>query len=80
MTNVISIWSAEEPLILASKSTVRAELLKKVGFIFSIQSADIDERTIENKLDLSEKHHEKLHLCWLRQKLLPLATITLTLG
>lgn len=62
MTNVISIWSAEEPLILASKSTVRAELLKKVGFIFSIQSADIDERTIENKLDLSEKTPRKIAL------------------
>ena len=42
-----TIWSAKEPLILASNSTIRAELLRKAGFQFSVRTSKIDERKIE---------------------------------
>lgn len=38
------------PLILASKSTIRRDLLKNVGIQFTVQSADIDERALEDRL------------------------------
>ena len=41
------IWSAKDPLILASTSTVRAELLRRSGFEFRVQASNIDERKIE---------------------------------
>lgn len=42
-----TIWSAKEPLVLASNSTIRAELLRKAGFQFSVRTSKIDERKIE---------------------------------
>lgn len=42
-----------EKLILASKSPFRAALLKNAGIIFSMESADIDERAVEAPLYLS---------------------------
>jgi septum formation protein len=70
MTDSNSIWSAEEPLILASKSPIRAELLKKAGFIFSTQFPKIDERIIENKLDIGQKAPQKIALALAEAKAL----------
>ena len=70
MTKSKSIWSAEEPLILASKSTIRAELLKKVGFPFSVETADIDERKIENELNSDTKTPQKIALALAEAKAL----------
>ena len=39
-----------EPLILASGSTIRQTLLANTGFVFQVQTADIDERAIEADL------------------------------
>ena len=50
------IWSSKTPLILASNSTIRAELLRKAGFEFSVQTSKIDERKIE--ADFIVKSHD----------------------
>jgi septum formation protein len=60
MTGSKTIWSTREPLILASQSPIRAELLKKVGFPFSVATADIDERKIENELNSDTKTPQKI--------------------
>lgn len=70
MTNSKSIWSAGEPLILASKSTIRAELLKKVGFPFSVETADLDERKIESELNSDTKTPQKIALALAEAKAL----------
>jgi septum formation protein len=70
MTGSKSIWSAKEPLVLASQSTIRAELLKKVGFPFSVETADIDERKIENELNSDTKTTQKIALALAEAKAL----------
>ncbi|MEI6572088.1 MAG: Maf family protein [Alphaproteobacteria bacterium] len=70
MTGSKTIWSAKEPLILASQSTIRAELLKKVGFPFSVETADIDERKIENELNSDIKTPQKIALALAEAKAL----------
>ena len=70
MTNSKSIWSVEAPLILASKSTIRAELLKKVGFTFSVETAEIDERKIEKELNPNTRTPEKTALVLAEEKAL----------
>ncbi len=62
MTNLDTIWSARDPLILASQSTIRAELLNKVGFIFDVQTAKIDERQIEAHLSPADKTPKRIGL------------------
>jgi len=62
MTGSKTIWSTKEPLILASQSAIRAELLKKVGFPFSVAIADIDERKIENELNSDTKTPQQIAL------------------
>ena len=49
------IWSSKTPLILASNSTIRAELLRKAGFQFSAQTSKIDERKIEADFVVTSK-------------------------
>ena len=41
------LWLADQPLVLASKSAIRGEILRAVGLAIEICPADIDERTIE---------------------------------
>lgn len=43
----MKLWRAEMPLILASRSKVRAALLGAAGIAAEVQPADIDERGIE---------------------------------
>ena len=43
------LWLAGEPLVLASKSAIRHALLRDAGVPVEVQSADIDERTIEQR-------------------------------
>ena len=63
-----TIWSTNEPLILASQSAIRAELLKKIGFTFSIQTAEIDERKIEKELNSDTKTPKKIALALAKAK------------
>jgi len=43
----MSLWYLEEPLVLASKSTVRRQILAAAGIPFDVHPADVDERTLE---------------------------------
>jgi len=49
----ISFWRAADPLILASKSTIRITLLRQAGLPVIPISADIDERTMSANLENS---------------------------
>jgi septum formation protein len=43
----MSLWLADQPLVLASKSAIRGEILRAAGLAIEVCPADIDERTIE---------------------------------
>lgn len=45
-----NLWRGKAPLILASKSAARRELLAEAGLPFEISAADIDERAAEMPL------------------------------
>jgi len=45
----MSLWLAEAPLVLASKSAVRHAMLRDAGLPVEIAPADIDERAIEQQ-------------------------------
>lgn len=44
------LWQAAQPLVLASQSRARRELLAGAGIAFDIEPADLDERGIEQSL------------------------------
>jgi septum formation protein len=44
---VSALWTAERPLVLASKSEVRRAVLESAGIPLEIVPADIDERAVE---------------------------------
>ena len=50
----MALWRAAEPLVLASKSKVRREVLEAAGIPVEVASADIDERGIEARSGLSD--------------------------
>jgi nucleoside triphosphate pyrophosphatase len=43
----MSLWLADRPLVLASKSAVRGAILRAAGLPVEVSPADIDERAIE---------------------------------
>jgi septum formation protein len=43
----MSLWLADQPLVLASKSAIRGDILRAAGLAIDVCPADIDERTIE---------------------------------
>jgi septum formation protein len=43
----VSLWTAPEPLVLASRSVARAGLLGAAAIPFEVMAADIDERAVE---------------------------------
>jgi septum formation protein len=43
------LWHADRPLVLASKSAVRHEILRNAGIPVEVHPADIDERAIEQQ-------------------------------
>jgi septum formation protein len=43
----MSLWLRRDPLVLASKSTVRRTLLEAAGIPVAVKPADVDERVIE---------------------------------
>lgn len=51
---LLSLWISQDPLILASKSRIRSELLKQAGFDFSTRTKDIDERDLERRMSLTQ--------------------------
>jgi septum formation protein len=46
----MSLWLLPEPLVVASKSTVRRALLQAAGIPVEVRPADIDERAIEARV------------------------------
>jgi septum formation protein len=44
----MTLWLAREPLVLASKSAVRRDILENAGIPVAVHPADIDERTLES--------------------------------
>jgi septum formation protein len=49
----MTIWRGVQPLILASQSLARRELLANAGIAFDAMPADIDERGIQQKSSLT---------------------------
>jgi septum formation protein len=49
----MTIWRGEEPLILASQSAARRMLLKNAGITFDAALADIDERGLQQRSNLT---------------------------
>src|SRR5208282_5359411 len=43
------VWAGEDPLILASKSSSRRDLLAAAGLAAEVVSLDIDERAVEER-------------------------------
>jgi septum formation protein len=43
----MALWLAERPLVLASKSAIRAAILRAAGLPVEVCPADVDERAIE---------------------------------
>jgi septum formation protein len=43
----MSLWVADQPLVLASKSSARRAVLEAAGILLEIRPADVDERGIE---------------------------------
>ncbi len=43
------LWLADQPLVLASKSTIRHAILRDAGIPVEVEPADIDERAIEQR-------------------------------
>lgn len=43
----MGLWLADAPLVLASKSAIRRQLLEAAGVPVEVQPADVDERAIE---------------------------------
>jgi septum formation protein len=50
----MSLWRAAEPLVLASKSVIRRQVLESAGVPVKVAVADIDERGIELSSGLSD--------------------------
>ncbi len=50
----MSLWLADKPLVLASKSASRRALLQGAGIPIEVLATDIDERGIEAKADVAD--------------------------
>jgi nucleoside triphosphate pyrophosphatase len=50
----MSLWLADKPLVLASKSASRRSLLQGAGIPIEVRAADIDERGVEAKAGLDD--------------------------
>jgi septum formation protein len=58
----MALWLAPQPLVLASRSDIRGKILAAAGLRFEIRPAQIDERAIEAKADVSEAPAVARHL------------------
>src|SRR6266851_2543972 len=50
----MSLWLADRPLVLASKSAIRHAVLRDAGVTVEVVPADIDERAIEQRADIRD--------------------------
>jgi nucleoside triphosphate pyrophosphatase len=58
----MALWLAPQPLVLASRSDIRGKILAAAGLRFEIRPAQIDERAIEAKADVTEAAAVARHL------------------
>jgi septum formation protein len=70
MSEADAFWREAHPLILASKSSARAALLKQTRIPFEIKTVEIDERVVESPLrDTGADAGEiALHLAWAKAR------------
>ena len=52
--DIMPLWLARQPLVLASKSDVRGKMLAAAGLRFEIRPAQIDERAVEAKAGVAD--------------------------
>jgi septum formation protein len=45
----MALWFLEKPLLLASRSSIRREILRAAGVPVEVEAADIDERAVEQR-------------------------------
>jgi septum formation protein len=45
----MALWLVEKPLLLASRSSIRLEILRAAGVPVEVEAADIDERAVERR-------------------------------
>jgi len=45
----MALWLLEKPLLLASRSSIRREILRAAGVPVEVEAADIDERAVEQQ-------------------------------
>jgi septum formation protein len=45
----MALWLLEKPLLLASRSSIRREILRAAGVPVEVEAADIDERAVEQR-------------------------------
>jgi septum formation protein len=64
------LWIADRPLVLASRSPARRDLLSRAGIPVRAMAADIDERTIETALRAQNAHPDAVALCLAEAKAL----------
>jgi septum formation protein len=50
----MTLWRADRPLVLASKSAVRRTVLEAAGVPVEVDAADIDERAVEARAGLAD--------------------------
>ena len=77
----MALWLAEEPLVLASRSTIRQTLLAAAGIPLDIHPADLDERALEARAAAEAPGAVAAHLA--REKALAVGKLNpgrLTLG
>src|SRR5688572_30200824 len=54
LNKCMSLWLAEPPLVLASKSSARRAVLEAAGIPLEIRPADVDERGIEARASVDD--------------------------
>jgi nucleoside triphosphate pyrophosphatase len=50
----MTLWRGDKPLVLASRSPSRQQLLKNAGIDFQVAPADLDERAVQDQSGLSK--------------------------
>ncbi|MBV8474628.1 MAG: Maf family protein [Hyphomicrobiales bacterium] len=70
MTSPSPLWIAGSPLVLASKSASRRQLLASAGLAFDMEAAEIDERAVEDEYFAGGGPVEQLALTLARAKAL----------
>ena len=58
----MSLWLAQKPLVLASRSAARRAMIEAAGIPVEVAAIDIDERAVEGRADASDANQAALML------------------